>query len=102
MIRRPPRSTLVPYTPLFRSSAQGPTVSRRDAGHVGRRGLHLPARALAGLSVSRRALARDSLDADRKSTRLKSSHANMSYAVFFLKKKERRRSAAEKWEQGAY
>src|SRR5258707_2480120 len=66
MIRRPPRSTLFPYTTLFRSDCRAPC---RDRG---------PAPAHSG---SRRL-------ADRKSTRLNSSHANISYAVFCLKKKK--------------
>src|SRR2546430_13400533 len=75
MIRRPPRSTLFPYTTLFRSLR-----GRRDRLHVGddaRRGLrlHEPDGDLDG----RR---------DRKSTRLNSSHSQISYAVFCLKKKK--------------
>src|SRR2546430_5372718 len=68
MIRRPPRSTLFPYTTLFRSAHQIAVVLERrdpvadDLGRVGRRG-------------------------DRKSTRLNSSHSQISYAVFCLKKK---------------
>src|SRR6476620_8486632 len=69
MIRRPPRSTLFPYTTLFRSR-RGRDRSAR-AGRWGRPGLG-----------ARR---------DRKSTRLNSSHANISYAVFCLKKKKHRR-----------
>src|SRR5258707_6119643 len=70
MIRRPPRSTLFPYTTLFRSDAEpgqqgtqrpGPQAQRPDRQQVSR--------------------------PDRKSTRLNSSHANISYAVFCLKKK---------------
>src|SRR3712207_7170685 len=80
MIRRPPRSTLFPYTTLFRSqpssaSTDGATDSAVVASHAnhkhGGQAGHLPA-------VS-----------DRKSTRLNSSHANISYAVFCLKKKKR-------------
>src|SRR3712207_7704088 len=86
MIRRPPRSTLFPYTTLFRSHElrrelpQYPPepdvhVTRRRTGHPERAGREQ------GQSHSR-------LDVlDRKSTRLNSSHANISYAVFFLKKK---------------
>src|SRR3712207_7624930 len=86
MIRRPPRSTLFPYTTLFRSVAVRapvhPQLDRRRAARVahrgGRRGVRdLPPR-------GRRARPRG----DRKSTRLNSSHANISYAVFCLKKKE--------------
>src|SRR3712207_8771769 len=73
MIRRPPRSTLFPYTTLFRSRHAGKlTVTRALSGDDDR------ARSLAAL---RRARA-----GDRKSTRLNSSHANISYAVFCLKK----------------
>src|SRR6266852_8529093 len=64
MIRRPPRSTLFPYTTLFRSPAR----SWPSAGGLGR----WPAHGLTG---------------DRKSTRLNSSHGSISYAVFCLKKK---------------
>src|SRR5258707_9230095 len=82
MIRRPPRSTLFPYTTLFRSR-------RIEVGH-----------ALAVLGGDRRRLTQaqteglqDPLVArlalDRKSTRLNSSHANISYAVFCLKKKKK-------------
>src|SRR3712207_9011379 len=84
MIRRPPRSTLFPYTTLFRSPARGPR-----AAHVLPRGQGGPdppggdQRARRVLVVDRR---RDVVR-DRKSTRLNSSHANISYAVFCLKKK---------------
>src|SRR3712207_8709772 len=77
MIRRPPRSTLFPYTTLFRSS------EHRDVLEVAV--LHPPREMLEGI-VERSAELLD--DADRKSTRLNSSHANISYAVFCLKKKE--------------
>src|SRR3712207_8982020 len=97
MIRRPPRSTLFPYTTLFRSAEHG--GGRRLVGA----GLEVDAEAgqkILGLDqhveevAYRRALvAADVSDArlqerlDRKSTRLNSSHANISYAVFCLKKK---------------
>src|SRR3712207_7235084 len=99
MIRRPPRSTLFPYTTLFRSQQRaverarvgvGVEERRRDAPVAGLpRGGHLERRAPD--AVERVAL--DELERrrverlDRKSTRLNSSHANISYAVFFLKKK---------------
>src|SRR3712207_8798135 len=84
MIRRPPRSTLFPYTTLFRSEpatlgfGDGQAALARDARRE--RLLH-PARG--EHSTARR------LRADRKSTRLNSSHANISYAAFCLKKKNR-------------
>src|SRR3712207_6922898 len=90
MIRRPPGSTLFPYTSLFRSALAGggAVVSlpggapplrqvRPDAGHP-----HLLAGCRGG--GEREQVGRQ---ADRKSTRLNSSHANISYAVFCLKKK---------------
>src|SRR3712207_7676458 len=81
MIRRPPRSTLFPYTTLFRSTPRSARSAagrgRRDQlAQQGREGLRwVPGDA----GVHRRR--------DRKSTRLNSSHANISYAVFCLKKK---------------
>src|SRR6185295_19975901 len=68
MIRRPPRSTLFPYTTLFRST--GRCRSRR----------------------CRPPPARTTRPVDRKSTRLNSSHANISYAVFCLKKKKKKKT----------
>src|SRR5258707_15753161 len=73
MIRRPPRSTLFPYTTLFRSHASIDHGPRSAAGAE-----EFGARIEAGLLRQR----------DRKSTRLNSSHANISYAVFCLKKKK--------------
>src|SRR3712207_7681834 len=72
MIRRPPRSTLFPYTTLFRSPTPQAFVVGKE----------LQDRIVCGRYV--RLLARE----DRKSTRLNSSHANISYAVFCLKKKK--------------
>src|SRR3712207_8248281 len=84
MIRRPPRSTLFPYTTLFRSRGIGPRlVVERDV-LVEVRDL-LPRR-LRDVALRADVLARLR---DRKSTRLNSSHANISYAVFCLKKKIR-------------
>src|SRR3712207_8068695 len=89
MIRRPPRSTLFPYTTLFRSY-------RRDRGpRLGLgtgRNASLGVRSLRGgrgqrAEGGRRDRGRD--PRDRKSTRLNSSHANISYAVFCLKKKKK-------------
>src|SRR3712207_7949736 len=87
MIRRPPRSTLFPYTTLFRSVGHhAPRLRPRRR----RRLLLLAPRAAARpLDPGRRGdAARDLADQDRKSTRLNSSHANISYAVFCLKKKK--------------
>src|SRR2546429_7254235 len=97
MIRRPPRSTLFPYTTLFRSLvahcyfglSEGPTVD-----------LRLGARGTPGLTTYLRLTLepkcpRTGLGTDRKSTRLNSSHGYISYAVFCLKKKNRKRHTFE-------
>src|SRR2546422_8364501 len=91
MIRRPPRSTLFPYTTLFRSRAlhggrDKRQVRHRDR-HVGRdrRGRGALER---GFGTRVRTRERKVVDADRKSTRLNSSHGYISYAVFCLKKKK--------------
>src|SRR3712207_9138570 len=102
MIRRPPRSTLFPYTTLFRSVAvQGEglgVLAEADGGHLEQAALHLGAEVRVGLdpvdddhAVGLRgdpvhkdrdaARGLPDLDGDRKSTRLNSSHANISYAV---------------------
>src|SRR2546422_7225800 len=85
MIRRPPRSTLFPYTTLFRSSQAERVAStlRADGGPEGSCTLNPPADngALCELSY-------ESRNGDRKSTRLNSSHGYISYAVFCLKKKQ--------------
>src|SRR3712207_8203752 len=88
MIRRPPRSTLFPYTTLFRSiepDQGGETLREKLTGCKAiRERLHLVKLAeykdSSGLHLA---------DPDRKSTRLNSSHANISYAVFCLKKKKK-------------
>src|SRR3712207_8115850 len=89
MIRRPPRSTLFPYTTLFRSGMHAQTLRQYD-----RLGLVTPGRTPGGgrrYSPRDVALLREvqRLSQDRKSTRLNSSHANISYAVFCLKKKKK-------------
>src|SRR3712207_7685322 len=89
MIRRPPRSTLFPYTTLFRSLRdQGdalPDQKRKDILGIIVREVERLARMVNDLlDVSRM-----ESGVDRKSTRLNSSHANISYAVFCLKKKRR-------------
>src|SRR6202162_2579927 len=90
MIRRPPRSTLFPYTTLFRSRQRRAT-----------------AQAIAALSIGGMVVARAMIE-DRKSTRLNSSHHDISYAVFCLKKMECVKRAASAggvckrsyWERG--
>src|SRR3712207_8972468 len=89
MIRRPPRSTLFPYTTLFRSRLGAAVVQRVPdlrAVRLPRRGA--PAALQHGGASGRHAGWPDAGDPDRKSTRLNSSHANISYAVFCLKKKK--------------
>src|SRR3712207_6994854 len=82
MIRRPPRSTLFPYTTLFRSAGDG--HGQHDRFGAIEHDLDRPARR--ALGAVRPAHAHLEVE-DRKSTRLNSSHANISYAVFCLKKK---------------
>src|SRR3712207_8451732 len=91
MIRRPPRSTLFPYTTLFRSrvaegeraaAAARRLLDRQDRIPRCRRERHRR-------EAEPRRQAVDQLRRDRKSTRLNSSHANISYAVFCLKKKKK-------------
>src|SRR5258707_7999794 len=84
MIRRPPRSTLFPYTTLFRS--QVPEIPLDRGEHRVEVGEIAYVRANGETSGSKRLLR------DRKSTRLNSSHANISYAVFCLKKKKKIKS----------
>src|SRR2546427_1924058 len=79
MIRRPPRSTLFPYTTLFRSGGHAPSLrGRRPSTETG------------DARSGRRACAR--CRRDRKSTRLNSSHSQISYAVFCLKKKKKKKT----------
>src|SRR3712207_6986618 len=87
MIRRPPRSTLFPYTTLFRSVAGRELLDDRPEVRPIRRALSVEhdRAVLRGEAVERA----ERRPRDRKSTRLNSSHANISYAVFCLKKKER-------------
>src|SRR3712207_8534518 len=101
MIRRPPRSTLFPYTTLFRSEAWVRAALAQSQPDLGRMlasaeqaAAETPqsphahwARALAAAQEGNTEGARD-----RKSTRLNSSHANISYAVFCLKKKQKSRT----------
>src|SRR5689334_23720814 len=86
MIRRPPRSTLFPYTTLFRSQYLG---LRGDAGRAVVE--VADAQVLAAERDHRRGAEPERLRAeDRKSTRLNSSHSSISYAVFCLKKKKKK------------
>src|SRR3712207_7954494 len=102
MIRRPPRSTLFPYTTLFRSRVTAgsghptPSPSRaHDAGpsrygdgNTGENYLPGTGPDGGGFRAGTQAAPAHRYDIDRKSTRLNSSHANISYAVFCLKKKK--------------
>src|SRR3712207_7977062 len=89
MIRRPPRSTLFPYTTLFRSRLLGVAVDRV------RHRLFRRAQEVMNLAEHRPDAAHlEHQPLDRKSTRLNSSHANISYAVFCLKKKTFSNSSA--------
>src|SRR2546426_3296777 len=84
MIRRPPRSTLFPYTTLFRSLV---VYAKTDA-NAGPRGItaFIVEKSFKGFSTAQKL---DKLGIDRKSTRLNSSHLVISYAVFCLKKKKK-------------
>src|SRR3712207_7917809 len=92
MIRRPPRSTLFPYTTLFRSVREEVerafAIARQTQGSITILINNAGAAASAPFAKVTEALWRDMLavNLDRKSTRLNSSHANISYAVFCLKK----------------
>src|SRR2546429_4396598 len=86
MIRRPPRSTLFPYTTLFRSVRRGRVLRWPELRSYARRG---PFRAFGPCArASPRGVDRSD-NTDRKSTRLNSSHGYISYAVFCLKKKKK-------------
>src|SRR2546426_7028892 len=102
MIRRPPRSTLFPYTTLFRSHVHRAAFEAHEARP------RQPAQLLVGGLAAQVRERGDELLADRKSTRLNSSHLVISYAVFCLKKKkqplqyllnqyQRRDYAASRW-----
>src|SRR3712207_6917816 len=88
MIRRPPRSTLFPYTTLFRSWRHATMdLAAARARELGLQGVAFPWRTIRGQECSGYWPAGTAAFQDRKSTRLNSSHANISYAVFCLKKK---------------
>src|SRR2546430_6284562 len=84
MIRRPPRSTLFPYTTLFRSYVKNrPVANPKNPGVVGEAKQEFSVDSKAGIL-------------DRKSTRLNSSHSQISYAVFCLKKKKKNQQKTHK------
>src|SRR2546430_9858345 len=85
MIRRPPRSTLFPYTTLFRSDARSATRFPGPPFYFSRQMLVSPCSNMSATIWT----------GDRKSTRLNSSHSQISYAVFCLKKKKHQRQVLE-------
>src|SRR3712207_7545971 len=87
MIRRPPRSTLFPYTTLFRSCPDARMAHHHAPGGRVTKFLAAEDDLFNRYFILRRTLGVHFLRADRKSTRLNSSHANISYAVFCLNKK---------------
>src|SRR5689334_24165198 len=92
MLRRPPRSTLFPYTTLFRSAlrpGQGQAVIRRVERPAQRHPATLGAERAVLHRVGRQLVEHQRQGQDRKSTRLNSSHSSISYAVFCLKKKKK-------------
>src|SRR2546427_4574136 len=90
MIRRPPRSTLFPYTTLFRSDGLNGFALRTESEHDCYGAGHAGTALSAALGMC---AARD--QRDRKSTRLNSSHSQISYAVFCLKKKKNNKQNAQ-------
>src|SRR5688572_32517544 len=96
MIRRPPRSTLFPYTTLFRSRGEGWAPRQGVLRVVGRRprrrGFEGGAGAALGADSRDGAIPLPVVLQDRKSTRLNSSHSQISYAVFCLKKKKKKKN----------
>src|SRR5688572_31436531 len=97
MIRRPPRSTLFPYTTLFRSHSAEPAAIYAGGSNDAKRAANFAvADAVSGEGTSRLLHVR-AIEAhcgeirDRKSTRLNSSHSQISYAVFCLKKKKKKK-----------
>src|SRR5688572_32673545 len=102
MIRRPPRSTLFPYTTLFRSWS----VSSHESGHVSALGHFSASSSICGDNSEKATMCptinagterqRTLSSRDRKSTRLNSSHSQISYAVFCLKKKKKKNKKKQK------
>src|SRR5690606_39378083 len=95
MIRRPPRSTLFPYTTLFRSGDGRPR--QRGNAAADRAGSRRHRRQRGGVTPP--PLLRLVEPADRKSTRLNSSHVKISYAVFCLKKKKKKNNRHTKYQK---
>src|SRR2546426_4638709 len=91
MIRRPPRSTLFPYTTLFRSRRGGGAAVQCDAKGCARQRPDGPLRDVGEQHCDRRNRGCE----DRKSTRLNSSHLVISYAVFCLKKKKKKKNSRD-------
>src|SRR3712207_8499105 len=95
MIRRPPRSPLFPYTTLFRSARGASSAARRPPASASGPGpapdghLTTATRGAARVGFKDPKAITETATKDRKSTRLNSSHANISYAVFCLKKKKK-------------
>src|SRR5947209_14082158 len=87
MIRLPPRSTLFPYTTLFRSELEAHIEENEEANRKNGKGKKTVKTPVGSVDI---ATPRDRRLKDRKSTRLNSSHANISYAVFCLKKKKKK------------
>src|SRR3712207_8762865 len=88
MIRRPPRSTLFPYTTLFRSTRITRVVVDSTVGEASSKTAATMTAGIPPINAPRYGMIAVAETQDRKSTRLNSSHANISYAVFCLKKKQ--------------
>src|SRR5260221_823432 len=90
MIRRPPRSTLFPYTTLFRSLSQSSFLQEKDRLSCGQSSRTCEVEMLLSLRLNQSNQSKRQMSQrDRKSTRLNSSHTVISYAVFCLKKKKK-------------
>src|SRR2546427_6814630 len=99
MIRRPPRSTLFPYTTLFRSGVFEHQYAVAGGGYLGQQRVRQGRLAAAGGPGDQDVLALAHgahQKADRKSTRLNSSHSQISYAVFCLKKKKKQKTGSRR------
>src|SRR5947209_17085170 len=93
MIRRPPRSTLFPYTTLFRSFARLGIAEQLVLGVGNRLVLRVEIEVTDDVLSLHAGEGHERPEVDRKSTRLNSSHANISYAVFCLKKKKNKQNS---------